>query len=81
MQVRFIWIVITLMGMSVCASAQWLNYPTSGAPRTKDGKPVLSAPAPRRGGKPDLSGRLASGEFVAQRIVALPASGRRERFG
>ena len=54
MQVRNVWIVI--MATSVFASAQWLNYPTPGTPRTKDGKPLLSAPAPRRGGKPDLSG-------------------------
>ncbi len=40
-----------------CASAQWLNYPTRGTPRTKDGRPNLSAPAPRdANGKPDLSG-------------------------
>ena len=56
MRVRNIWIVIMLMGTSVCASAQWLNHPTPGTPRTKDGKPNLAAPAPRRGGKPDLSG-------------------------
>jgi hypothetical protein len=38
-------------------AAQWLNYPTPGVPRTKDGKPNLSAPPPRTGyGKPDLSG-------------------------
>jgi hypothetical protein len=28
------------------AAAQWLNYPTPGIPRTADGKPNLSAPAP-----------------------------------
>lgn len=56
MQVRNVWIASMLVGMSVCASAQWLNYPTPGTPRAKDGKPNLSAPAPRRGGKPDLSG-------------------------
>jgi hypothetical protein len=56
MQVRNVWIVIMLIRVSVCASAQWLNYPTSGTPRSKDGKPILSAPAPRRGGKPDLAG-------------------------
>jgi len=40
-----------------CASAQWLNYPTPGTPRAKDGKPKLSAPTPRASnGKPDLSG-------------------------
>ena len=39
------------------AQAQWLNYPTPGMPRTRDGKPNLSAPAPRApNGKPDLSG-------------------------
>lgn len=37
--------------------AQWLHYPTSGVPRTADGKPNLSAPAPRTSdGKQDLSG-------------------------
>jgi hypothetical protein len=56
MQARNVWIVMMLIGASVCTSAQWLNYPTPGSPRTKDGKPNLSAPAPRRGGKPDLSG-------------------------
>jgi len=56
MQVGNIGIAIILMGASICASAQWLNHPTPGTPRTKDGKPVLSAPAPRRDGKPDLSG-------------------------
>lgn len=39
------------------AYAQWLNYPTPGIPRTRDGKPNLTAPAPRAAnGKPDLSG-------------------------
>jgi len=39
------------------AHAQWLNYPTPGLPRTKDGKPILTAPAPKTpDGKPDLSG-------------------------
>jgi hypothetical protein len=37
--------------------AQWLDYPTPGVPLTPDGKPNLSAPAPRTAdGKPDLSG-------------------------
>ena len=56
MQVRNIWVLSIFLGASVSASAQWLNYPAPGTPRTKDGKPILSAPAPRRGGKPDLSG-------------------------
>jgi len=43
--------------LSTGARAQWLHYPTPGIPRTRDGKPNLSAPAPRASnGKPDLSG-------------------------
>ena len=39
------------------ASAQWLDFPTPGIPRTADGQPNLSARAPRtRDGRPDLSG-------------------------
>ena len=46
---------IAFLGMVLCASAQWLNYPAPGTPRTKDGKPNLSAPVPRASnGKPDL---------------------------
>ena len=37
--------------------AQWPAYPTSGVPRTPDGKPKLDAPAPRTAaGKPDFTG-------------------------
>ena len=37
--------------------AQWLHYPTPGIPRTPDGKPNLSAPAPRTAdGHPDFTG-------------------------
>ena len=37
--------------------AQWLNYPTPGIPRLANGKPNLSAPAPKAAdGRPDLSG-------------------------
>jgi hypothetical protein len=43
--------------LSVTAQAQWLNFPTPGVPRTKDGKPNLSAPTPRTADRhPDLSG-------------------------
>ena len=38
-------------------SAQWTKLPQAGIPHMADGKPNLSAPAPRRpDGKPDLSG-------------------------
>src|SRR5580704_5674637 len=37
--------------------AQWLDHKTPGIPRKPDGKPDLSAPAPKRAnGQPDLSG-------------------------
>ena len=43
--------------MSATASAQWLNQPTAGIPRTPDGKPNLAAPVPRTpDGKPELAG-------------------------
>jgi hypothetical protein len=51
------WIWIVLAGAAVCVDAQWLNHPSPGTPRTRDGKPNLAAPAPRASnGKPDLSG-------------------------
>ena len=38
-------------------SAQWLDLPTPGIPRTADGKPDLTAPTPKdANGHPDLSG-------------------------
>jgi hypothetical protein len=47
--------ILTLTAVS--ASAQWLNVPAKGIPQTKDGKPDLSAPAPKTGDhKTDLSG-------------------------
>src|SRR2546422_10289031 len=53
--------VITLVGIMLAgaltyAHAQWVNYPDARIPRTKDGKPNLTAPAPRVNGKPDVSG-------------------------
>ena len=51
------WLFIWLVMFSVTAQAQWLNFPTPGVPRTKDGKPNLTAPTPRTADrKPDLSG-------------------------
>ena len=51
--------VVVLAALCVAAplGAQWLNYPSSDVPRTRDGKVDLSARAPKaREGKPDLSG-------------------------
>jgi len=48
---------LAVFGLCIPVAAQWLNYPTPGLPRTADGKPNLSAPAPKMpDGKPDLSG-------------------------
>lgn len=42
---------------TISGSAQWIEYPTPGIPRTPDGKPDRAAPVPKaRDGKPDLSG-------------------------
>src|SRR5947207_12932685 len=54
---RSIFVFIILLSACVSLSAQWLRHPTPGIPRTRDGKPNLSAPAPRKPyAKPDLSG-------------------------
>lgn len=45
------------IGAPICANAQWINYPDKGIPRLKNGKPNLTAPAPKTAdGKPDLTG-------------------------
>jgi hypothetical protein len=50
-------LLIAALLLPIGAHAQWLNYPVPGTPRLKDGKPNLSAPAPRgANGKPDLTG-------------------------
>ena len=50
-------VAIILAAVPAAVFAQWLDYPTSGVPRTPDGKPNLAAPAPRTAeGKPDFSG-------------------------
>jgi hypothetical protein len=50
-------IAILLALAGAPASAQWLKQPTTGIPRTADGKPNLAAPAPKApDGNPDLSG-------------------------
>ena len=49
--------VILLVVLSAPVAAQWLNHPDPTTPRTRDGKPDLSARMPRASnGKPDLSG-------------------------
>jgi hypothetical protein len=42
---------------ALSAAGQWLTLTTPGIPRARDGKPNLTAPAPKTGqGKPDFSG-------------------------
>jgi hypothetical protein len=54
---RSIQVAIAIVAATMCAHAQYLNYRAPGTPRMRDGKPNLSAPAPRASnGKPDLSG-------------------------
>lgn len=47
---------LLLAGAVTCVEAQWLNHRDPKIPRTADGRPNLSAPAPRLDGRPDLSG-------------------------
>jgi hypothetical protein len=49
-------LVLLLCAAGGVLVAQWSNQPDPGTPRTRDGKPILTAPAPRANGKPDLSG-------------------------
>lgn len=56
MRNRKLWMIVVLAAAPLL-SAQWLNYPSPGIPRTADGKPNLSARTPRGAhGRPDLSG-------------------------
>ena len=51
-------VVFTALALSSeMANAQWWSYPNVRIPRTRDGKPNLTARAPRAAhGKPDISG-------------------------
>ena len=54
---RCVRILTAVVVLSAVGSAQWLNYSPPGTPLARDGKPNLSAPAPRMAdGKPDLTG-------------------------
>ena len=49
--------IAMMLLLAGAAAAQWTNFPTPGVPRLPNGKPDLSAPAPKTAdGKPDLSG-------------------------
>ncbi|MBV9770109.1 MAG: hypothetical protein JOZ32_11110 [Bryobacterales bacterium] len=51
--------------------AQWPSYRTTGVPRNPDGKPNLSAPAPKTAeGKPDLTGIWQNNRTVGGTVAA-----------
>jgi hypothetical protein len=54
---RLLLTAITLAALTTSIAAQWLNHPTPGIPRTADGKPNVTAPAPHTlDGHPDFTG-------------------------
>lgn len=54
---RRVVLLVLLAFLTPTVSAQWVNHPTPGTPRTRDGRPILTARTPRASnGKPDLSG-------------------------
>jgi hypothetical protein len=66
--------LVMLFLMSAPVHAQWVKVPPAAIPRTSDGKPNLSAPAPRlAGGHPDLSGiwEQNGGRYVANLAVDM----------
>jgi len=51
------WSRIAELSLTLTAHPQWIKLPLPGTPRTKDGKPNLTAPAPHAAdGHPDLTG-------------------------
>jgi len=53
---RFAWLLAALVVAPIYVNAQWAVFQDPTVPRTRDGKPNLSAPTPRQNGKPDISG-------------------------
>src|SRR5262245_48588384 len=77
--IRFVASAILLAAsVSSLLSAQWIHYPTPGLPRTANGQPNLSAPAPRLpNGTPDLSGvwvSLQPEKAAATNFAGMPGS-------
>lgn len=57
MSTHRIFLIATVLLTVVSLRAQWVDYPAKGIPRRKDGKPNLSAPAPKTAeNKPNLAG-------------------------
>ena len=56
MKEKHVCLLLALIAAPFSSNAQWAIYRDPTTPRTKDGKPNLSAPAPRVNGRPELSG-------------------------
>jgi len=80
---RRVLLVVTMVGMTGVADAQWVSYVAKGTPMTRDGRPNLTAPAPRTAkGTPDLSGVWqAEGASIPELIKLLPGSGGQNGLG
>ena len=70
-------VAVLITAALASAEAQWLHYRDASIPRTRDGRPNLSARAPRLNGKPNLSGlweaeRTPVSEFVRVLGPGLP---------
>jgi hypothetical protein len=64
---RTLQLLVFIFAMNGAAFAQWVKLAVPNTPRTPDGKPNLSAPAPKAAdGKPDLSGiwRVGPGGYL-----------------
>src|SRR3984957_1103264 len=69
-------VCLAVLTWTAFASAQWIDHPTPGIPRTADGKPNLTAPVPKAAdGKPDLSGLWQRTRGTEQRRAAGLATG------
>jgi hypothetical protein len=68
---------LVILSASPDLAAQWMKYPTSGAPRKADGGVDMTAPAPRLAdGKPDLSGIWTTAEpnILPAGVLSSPAA-------
>ena len=74
-------VVCVILGLSASrAEAQWITLRTQDVPRSADGKPDLTAPAPQQGQNPDLGGCGGCTPLVTATMSRL-ISGQTHAFG